>query len=169
MDTRTARDLLAKVAESYVGVLELGHNDGPEVAMFQRAVDNLAQGEPWCMAFCQHCLRIFSQTHKVAHRLVPSEHVLTVWSRSPIVLRRTKPERGLIAVWRKNGTSFGHCGVVKACLPNGFFETVEGNTAPGKAHEREGDGVYEKLHSLKEKNITTTGKLSLLGFLDPFS
>ena len=168
MQTKEAKEKLAAIAESYVGVLEVGHNDGPEVAMIQRAVDNLAAGEPWCMAFCQHCLSVVSTAHKVAHRVARSEHVLTVWSRSPLVLRKTMPERGLIAVWRKNGTSFGHAGIVSRVLPTGYFETVEGNTSPGKHIEREGDGVFEKTHSLKERKITTIGKLSLVGFLDPF-
>jgi hypothetical protein len=40
---------LIEVAEKYIGIKEAtGHNDGSEVEMFQKAVDNKAQGESWC-------------------------------------------------------------------------------------------------------------------------
>ncbi len=40
---------LVEVATKYIGIKEsTNHNDGPEVEMFQKAVDGKAQGESWC-------------------------------------------------------------------------------------------------------------------------
>ena len=40
---------LIEVATKYIGIKEAtNHNDGPEVEMFQKAVDGKAQGESWC-------------------------------------------------------------------------------------------------------------------------
>lgn len=46
--------MLIAEAMSYIGVRELGANKGAWVEEFQRAVDDKAISESWCMAFAQY-------------------------------------------------------------------------------------------------------------------
>lgn len=136
-----------------------GDNRGPDVEAFQRSVDQVAAGEPWCMAFIQFVGKRAGGTN-----LFPSEHCLTVWERSSSSLRRIKPTAGSVAIWKKRGTRQGHAGIV--VLEQGVtIVTIEGNTGPGPGIEREGDGVYLKTRLAYR---TDTGSMELVGFLWPW-
>jgi hypothetical protein len=45
-------DLMIYEAKRWLNFVESGNNKGQVVEMFQKAVDNVAAGEPWCMSFC---------------------------------------------------------------------------------------------------------------------
>lgn len=157
-------EFLVQFALGYVGVTELtGHNDGPEVEMFQRAVDMVAAGEPWCMCFAQFCIQQTEQQYGFVAPIMRSEHCLTVWQQSqPLVV--FPPYPGCLALWIHPGTTKGHVGIVTGVdLASQTFSTVEGNTSAGPGLDRDGGGVYEKIRSLGGEP-----GFMLLGFLDPF-
>lgn len=156
-------DLLVETAKSYIGIHEEGAaNHGAQVEEFQKAVDGKAQGEPWCMAFVQFCVKKASKQDV----LFDSEHCMTAWFKSPICARydatETKVAPGFIAIWRHEGTSNGHTGIVVSVTKDEIL-TVEGNTSGGPGVEREGDGVY-----LRPRSRSGSGKMRLIGFIDPF-
>lgn len=165
-----ARRQLVEVAKSYVGVMEIGaDNQGAEVQEFQKAVDGLAQGEPWCACFVQYCLAQVATRFRLQSRLFRSENVLEIWRKTPTTNRRASPYAGTIAIWGVIGKSGGHCGIVTDWEKGSpIFQTIEGNTGPGKDVEREGDGVYEKNRFLSAKTNRNLGQLRLEGFLDPY-
>jgi hypothetical protein len=149
--------LLIHEAKRWVGVTEVGGNNrGQLVEIFQKAVDGIACGEPWCMAFAQYCIsavdRTFAAgfgepdacTRSIIHR---SEHCLTVWNNSK-ELRLEKPRPGALCIWQMyqggKATSAGHVGVVVDVNNDGTVLTVEGNTSRGNGFKREGDGVWQK-------------------------
>ena len=152
-------ELLIAEASKWIGVREKGANRGADVEAFQKAVDGVAQGEPWCAAFLFFCLDRIGGTD-----LFKSEHCLTVWNQSQRDLRLVSPERGAIVIWRRQGTTSGHAGIVKEVVSCIRMRTIEGNTGPGSELIREGDGVYEKTRP----TIRGTGKLELVGFLWPW-
>lgn len=158
------------IAESYVGVMEIGgNNQGPEVEEFQKSVNGIADGQPWCMDFVQFCVKQVENNFNWAARIKRSESVISVWMGAEVYKRKALPSRGAIAIWQKIGTAHGHCGIVVKVMNDGkTFETVEGNTSPGKTVEREGDGVYEKTRLLSSKSNVQLGTMRLLGFLDAF-
>ena len=49
--------LLSFEANHWIGVIEEGENSGQLIQIFQRAVDNQANTESWCMAFVQYCIK----------------------------------------------------------------------------------------------------------------
>jgi hypothetical protein len=57
-------------AKRWVGVMQEGHNGGQIIAMFQRAVDHHADGEPWCMAFVQYCI---TMTERAFQEIYPKQ------------------------------------------------------------------------------------------------
>lgn len=163
-------EALARVAESYVGVIELGgDNRGPEVEEFQKSVNGKAEGQSWCMDFVQYCVEKAGAKFNWRPTLFKSEGVLEVWQKSRGCAQAQIPKRGLIAIWIMNGTQSGHCGIVISVSKDGtLFETVEGNTGPGKDVIREGDGVYEKTRHLAARSNMERRGMRLLGFLDAF-
>ncbi len=153
-------ELLIAEAKKWIGTKESqGDNKGPDVEEFQKAVDGVAAGEPWCMAFVQFCLKKIGGSE-----LFQSEHCLTVWNKTPVEHRRKHPVPGVVVIWRMKGTLSGHAGIVTRV--NGeLMRTIEGNTGPGAGVVREGDGVYEKSRS---SYPTKHAKMELLGFLWPW-
>lgn len=150
-----AEQLIAE-AERWIGITERGgDNLGPDVEAFQRAVDGRAEGEPWCMAFVQFCLKQIG-----GGDIFPSEHCLTVWRKSPRELRLQAPEPGCLMFWQYEGSAAGHVGIVKAVV-GCYCITIEGNTGPGGAVEREGDGVYQKRRAIRP----ATGSMRVLGWM----
>lgn len=77
-------------------------------------------------------------------------------------LVHNKPAVNSLVIWQKDGTPFGHIGIVTEVLQDGAFKTVEGNTSVKSGSEREGDGIGNKLRSLKPM-----GGLLILGFIYP--
>lgn len=159
--TNPKAQALITEAKKWIGTREEGgDNHGPSVEAFQKAIDQVAAGEPWCMAFVQFCLKASGGTD-----LFPSEHCLTVWNRSPVELRRELPEPGCIVIWKMRGTSSGHTGIVER-VNGGLMKTIEGNTGPGQGVERDGDGVYSKSRSSSQ--TSPRGRMELVGFLWPW-
>jgi hypothetical protein len=159
--------LLIEVATKYIGVKEAtNHNDGPEVEMFQKAVDGKANGESWCMGFVQYCIKQVEQIKNIRTNLFSSEHCLTVWNKTDHDMRRTEPQPGYIVIWQHGNTTQGHTGIVTSGLQmDGVtFNTIEGNTGDGSGVVRDGDGVYRRTRS-----INGAGSMKVLGFIDPFA
>jgi lysozyme family protein len=160
--TTSIEQTLIAEAKKWIGIHEIGgNNKGPDVERFQKAVDGKASGEPWCMSFCQFCVK---ETEAVVgkHSLIfRSEHCLTVWRRSPSSLRSTKPVAGSLVIWQHGTSENGHTGIVTDVSSDGkTFQTVEGNTSDSSGVNREGDGVYANTRS-----IGGNGDMKVVGFL----
>lgn len=157
---------LIRAAEKCIGAHEVGgNNKGPEVERFQKAVDGKAQGEPWCAAFVQFCVKEVEKNLKATVVVHPSEHCMTVWTRTPGVHRYKSPKPGFLVVWNYEGSLNGHIGIVSKVIDEFTIETIEGNTSPDdKTIEREGDGVYRKVRTTKQ-----VGRMKLVGFIAPFN
>jgi hypothetical protein len=163
----TRAELVAEFLDAlraHVGVREKGDNRGPEVEMFQKALDGKAAGEPWCAALVQYGLLLVEKKTGMFSGVAASEHVRTVWNGSAL-LRVTEPQPGDLMVWGLKGSASGHIGVVESLLTPGTVMTIEGNTGPDRKGqvEREGDGVYRK-----RRQIQGGQKLQVLGFLRPW-
>lgn len=167
-----AYGLLLNEANSWIGTKESPTNKGQLVELFQKVVDGKAQGEAWCMAFVQWCVRRAYKQFAIAHPhvsgyldnvLFASEHCLTVWHKTPALARTTNPYPGCIVIWQHGDTSSGHTGIVVAMLPGDKMATIEGNTGSGQGVVREGDGVYSRVRSIKGE-----GNMKVVGFLEPY-
>lgn len=170
--------LLVWSARLWVGMTEVGGNNrGQVVERFQRAVDGKASGEPWCAAFALFCVDMVDGLAAIIgggepSALYRSEHVQTIWLRSPETLRLPRPQPGCMMLWQhwKGGqpTQAGHIAVVAEVVDEHTVRTLEGNTgAPmglGQGVEREGDGVYERVRSIRG-----TGPMRVKGFLRAWS
>lgn len=153
---------------------EVGENKGQVVEGFQKAVDGKAQGEPWCMAFVQFCLKQVDALARTMDWVTPpdggnllfhSESCWETWTRSPDFCRSYHPFPGAIAIWRNVNNTSGHTGIVtKLGAKEGEFHTIEGNTSDSSlADQREGDGVFMKL---RKGHLSSS--LRLMGFLNPW-
>jgi len=155
-----------EVARQYIGVREIGGpNRGPEVELFQKAVDGRATSEAWCMAFVQFSIKAVEDMHGIESRLHRSENCLAVWTRTPPELRLAinfPPGPGHIMIWNVPGTERGHAGIIMGRNTEGNFLTVEGNT--NDAGSREGDGVY-----VKTRTPTGSERFRVLGWLRAFA
>lgn len=149
-------------AKQYLGVQEIGgENKGPEVEMFQKAVDGKAQGEPWCMAFCQFLVKKVEAEFHIKSDLFRSESVWQTWQKTSASLRKTTVEPGDLICWNRAGTELGHVGLYRRTSTLGVTETIEGNT--NQAGSREGDGVYPWFGNWQQRKGFLT-----LGVLRPF-
>jgi hypothetical protein len=155
-------ELVNEVAK-WVGVKETKGNQGHEVVMFQKYVDGLAKGEPWCCGFVQYCLGQVETKNRIRTRIFKTEHVLTMWNKTPVSLRSPQPQEGFIVVWNFVGTPSGHCGIISK-VHEETIETIEGNTSDAQKVEREGDGVYKRV-----RRLNPTGNMKIVGFIDPFA
>lgn len=156
---------LVEEATKWIGVTEKGKdNSGPEVEMFQRAVDGKARGESWCLAFVQYCLGQVIERRGLEKDLPQTEHCMTFWNKAPDERKGQAPEPGDIVIWNFVGTPSGHAGIVTGVSKDGkLLDTIEGNTGPEAAVNREGDGVYKKVRSRKGSS-----KMKVVGFIKPF-
>lgn len=156
---------LVEIAKKYIGTKEEGgDNKGKQIEEFQKAVDGKAQGEAWCMAFVQFCIK---EVEKLSGGLIKSEifkseHCMTVWNNTPKEQRLTTPEVGCLILWQFAGTSNGHVGIVTNVGPT-RVDTIEGNTGDGQGVVREGDGVYAR-----NRSKTGDAKMKVVGFLKVF-
>ena len=161
-------DLLIPTAQKFVGVKEkTGNNDGPEIEMFQKFVDGVAQGEPYCCAFVQYCVGQVDKQLGTKTVLFKTESCMTLWDKTPTKARLQAPERGCVVIWQfiKDGkpTTSGHAGIVTNVTSTNAFDTVEGNTSDGSGINREGDGVYARTR-LTQGSPT----MKVVGFLRPW-
>lgn len=157
--------VLVETALKYKGVHEKGgNNKGPEVEMFQKAVDGKASGEAWCMNFLQFCILLAEKQLSIKSKIFRSEHCMTVWNKSPESLRVEKPVPGCIVIWRHGSTTNGHTGIITEIVDNKYFMSIEGNTGPSDdVVVREGDGVYRK-----RRSFSGNGDMHIVGFLNPW-
>lgn len=158
-----SRKRLVELAIKFIGVKDSGgDNKGPEVEMFQKAVDGKASQEAWCMAFAQYLLKQVETENQEPSGIFCSEHCMTVWDKTPDDRKLKKPEVGCLVVWNFVGTSNGHTGIVTR-IAGDRIDTIEGNTGDGKGVVREGDGVYAR-----NRSVTGDSKMKVMGFLKPF-
>lgn len=165
---RVATDLLVLEASRWVGVTEKGGNNRGEIVQMFQSVIGTAQGEAWCMAFQQYCLKwvdrqISLVTAWKPSTLTKSEHCLTVWNTSPKAHRLARPERGALVIWQHGTTSSGHVGLIERVEADGMFISVEGNTGDGTGVVRDGDGVYRRARS-----PAGSGSMKVVGYLAPW-
>lgn len=167
--------MLCFEAKRWIGVMEEGQNNGQIIRMFQHAVDDKADGEAWCMAFAQFCIKIteqaslelFPQHPSQISSIFRSEHCMTTWNRSPHLQTR-EPAKGSLCIWQKfNGrkaTASGHTGIITEVHSDGSLSLVEANTSNSSDDSliREGDGVYVRRYAVGQLN---RGSLFLKGFL----
>lgn len=168
---------LIEEAKKWIGTTESGaDNCGPEVELFQKAVDGKSQGEAWCLAFIQFCIKKAEERFEsefgepVNHWMYPTEHCMTLWNKMPLESKlKELPHAGCLVVWQhfKDGqpTSSGHIGLITEILGVNRVKTIEGNTSPNlTGDQRNGDGVYEK-----ERSLLSKGSLQLKGFIMPWN
>lgn len=154
---------LIEEEKKWIGVKEKGgNNKGPEVEKFQKAVDNKASSEAWCMAFQMFCIKEVEAALGIKSQIFRSEHCLTVWQKSPKSMRIEKPEPGCVIIWQHGTSTSGHTGIFTGFDKNGNLLTIEGNT--NGAGSRDGDGVFSKT-----RNPVADGELKVVGFLRVFS
>jgi len=126
---------------------------------FRRAVDGVADGEPWCAAFVQYCVSAVAQRYNSPISLYPSELCSAIWDNTGKGFRLDEPVPGSIIIWNYPGTIHGHTGIVLRKTDSGFIKTIEGNT-------RGEDGV-KGVH-IKIRSIKGTDSMKVLGYLNPF-
>jgi len=159
---------LIDLALKFVGVHEVGFNDGPMIEVFQSLISK-PMHQPWCVDFVQYCIHEIDKKFVSKTQLFMTESSHLLWANSPQSARVAMPEPGCVMLWQHyngdNPLSTGHAGIVKEIIDNQFVMTVEGNTSPGPGIEREGDGVYLKRRQIK----VSTGPMRTLGFLLPWT
>jgi len=138
----------------HVGVHEVGHNDGPEVAAWLARV-NRAPGNPWCAAFAWCMLDDACRALGIHLPLPPTAGVHLLCERAKATSAWTDdPGPGFVAL-HDSGGSLGHCGIVLD-VDQDTIEGIEGNT--NEAGSREGDHVAKKRRPAAYWS---------LGYLDP--
>lgn len=171
------QNALCGVAESYVGIHEMGgDNRGQMVERFQKAVDESADREPWCLGWTWYCIldtqniveKIIDGKYIMPHpQLYKSEHVLTMWNKSPKIQRVIEPAPGILSLWQHYNhagkpTTSGHIEIITKVLGDGLLHTVGGNTSDSSPNvEREGDCVALKVRNLNYRY----GSMRPLGLL----
>lgn len=141
---------------------EKGDNKGTEVEMFQKAVNGIAEGEPWCMAFVQFLIKLIEDKYSIQCLVFKSEHCMTVFRNSTPKVVKT-PQVGDLVIWRMGNTASGHVGIIVRLLGDGRMETIEGNTSDSTSIERNGDGVY-----LKNRSMKGSDSFRIMGYIRPF-
>lgn len=170
--------LLVLEASRWIGVSEVGgENKGQLVEIFQRAADNKASREPWCLSFVQYCVKhvdmIVNEVQQATmpgHELFVTEHCMTMWNETPRECRLEKPEIGALILWQywrdEKPTAAGHVGIIKKILDEDHVLTIEGNTSdPSDEVVREGDGVFSKRRRIR----ANVGSMRVKGFLAPWT
>jgi len=159
MDLHLATVNMARI---YLGVHESGANAGDIIEGFQKTVDGVAQGEPWCAAFVCTVLQKVAEQSGLDH-IQFSEHCLTLWNRNKLYQRK-EASPGRIIIWKRTDDSGrGHAGIVETSPDRkGNFLTVEGNVNPSGL-DSDGDGVYRV-----KRNLKGFPRFSIVGFLDPW-
>lgn len=160
---------LVELATKFVGVHEVGYNDGPMIEIFQKAISK-PMHQSWCVDFVQYCVGEVDKRFLTQSVLFKTESALHLWNETAKVARVVIPEPGCIMVWQHfadDGRPLwqGHAGIIREVLSADWVLTVEGNTSPGPGIQREGDGVYLKRRHTK----VTEGPMRTLGFLLPWA
>jgi hypothetical protein len=135
-------------ADSQVGILESGPNQGQRVEEYQE-ISGLRRGGgyPWCACFVYWIL-VKSGTNP---KFLPAVGACAAvrnwikWAKSNS-RRIQKPHRGALFYWL-NQDQTGHIGFCLGPTVLGIFRTIEGNTDREQG-SREGDGVYKRTRTL---------------------
>jgi len=142
------QNTLAWIAQRFVGSIETRPNGGPIVEMFQKTVDGISSGEPWCVGFAWFCVQAIDDLAVMLNggaansKLCRTEWTIALWNDSPH--KYSDPSLGRIVVWKNDiNPNRGHCGIVIGVDGNDII-TVEGNTSAAIGDQREGDGVWKK-------------------------
>jgi hypothetical protein len=153
---------LAEIAQSQVGVKEMGGNNrGPKIRMYQSATNLAPAVWPWCAAFVDWCVSEWLKDPSTVFWLnlqrtsvaswrpkTASAFGLLKWAQDrphtiTILPERATPQQGDIVVF-----DFSHCGIVTG-YKGGKVLTVEGNTnGRGERDSESGDGVWAKSRSV---------------------
>ncbi len=160
--------------QAMVGIQETSLNAGRLVESIQKTVGR-AEKEAWCLSTIMTAIAYVEERRNVKCPLPATEHCMTLfkWAMENDCLNDDPKETdgvrpGDIMHWQYLDYSpafqkyiestRGHAGVV--IKAGDVFETIEGNTGPGKEVEREGDGVFKKLRTLEG-----SGKMRVIGFV----
>jgi hypothetical protein len=140
-------------AFQYLGVQEIGSNDGPEVSKFL-ASTGLNPGYAWCAAFMTFCIRANPDIVLPTVRSARAQSFITRGSvKASDVLRGiTRPEIGWLVVWKNGNGPFGHIGAI-IFWRGECGVTIEGNTSSGiLGNQRDGDGVWLRYRCIEPGN-----------------
>lgn len=126
-----------KVAESLIGVMEIGGNNRGEIVTKIIQGNGGAGPEPWCGDFMAYCYK-----HAGSKGVTRSWASVYLLGRLAGVTKTSTPKRGDLVRF-----VFDHVGMFDKDLGNGEIQTIEGNTgASGAVSDSKtgGDGVYRK-------------------------
>lgn len=158
-DTQTFPETLARIAESQVGVREVGGNNrGPQVQAYQQATWLAGTGWAWCAAFVcwvvYEAIQIHGQPLGWKRPRTAGAYDLENWACSlpPHPANKgwkcfrstpeTPPKRGDILTF-----TWSHCGIVTGYdATKKTIYTVEGNAGSADVSDSTNDGVVAKKH-----------------------
>lgn len=153
-----ASDASLAIAVSQVGVAEAtGHNDGPQIERYQRAV-GLHRGDPYCAAF--QVWSFDSAGHQPLARTGLANGLYNDAARRG---RKSEGYRvGDLVVWKFSQSASGHVARIVKVGQAGWCTTVEANTSPTTTgDQRNGGGVYLKHRQMRHP----LGKMFVRGFV----
>lgn len=156
-----SRDLVEE-ATKWIGIHEKKGENSRSVDPFRRAIDNVAEGEPWCAAFVGYCVRAVQLRTDAKIKVYLSELSTDMWYKTPEKYRLKDPKPGSIVIWQYPNSIHGHTGIVVSVKDDRIL-TIEGNTkSPGNTLVS-GTGVYTK-----SRSRYGTPDMRVVGFVQPF-
>jgi len=156
-------DVLVHEAQNWVGTKEVGENSGPEVEMFQRALNSKPNKEAWCADFVIFCVQQVEKKLGTKSLIYRSENAQELYKKSPDSIKRSVPSPGNVVIWQFGNGTLGHAGIVEAIAKDGYMTTIEGNTGEGTGVIREGDGVYRRTRK-QQGNLA----MHIIGYIQVF-
>jgi uncharacterized protein (TIGR02594 family) len=157
-----SEELIAE-ASKWIGIHEKRGENSLGVNSFRKAVDNMADGEPWCAAFVGYCVRAVSLRTNAPITIYLSELCSDMWANTNRSYKKKEPVPGSIIVWNYTGSIHGHTGIVVKRVDKDHIMTIEGNTKNPNGGGVSGTGVYFKTRKIKGDD-----GMAVLGFLLPF-
>lgn len=150
------KKLLVEIAESQIGVKEIGgNNQGPMVRQYQNSTWLAPGAWPWCAAFTSWCLKEWLNTDEGAEYAKQHPQFRRCRDASAFGWIKWAQECGIYVTDEKELAmpgdfvvyDFSHIGIVKE-RPNmapDVIDVVEGNTnGKGMRDSKSGDGVWLK-------------------------
>ena len=124
-----------EVAERYLGVKEdLGVNRGKIVGMFQRFINKIFEGSPWCVCYAIFCVKTAATELGVVSKFpkTASSSGLYKWFKKSNLLLAT-PVPGCIGMVRGGITGHRHTCIVES-VKDGRVSSIDGNYKDSVAH-----------------------------------
>lgn len=150
---RTPKDDIVDFAAQWVGVNEVGSNDGWDDEAFTALMKQAGwlKDEPWCASFVKMIWANVYQGENFHGKLLKtlSKSVMKTYQNAKDASWLTVqnlPTVGGIVLW-STGRGRGHTGIVEEVLDDYTVRTIEGNT--NRAGSREGDKVMRKRRKLQ--------------------